>query len=58
MFDFFKSSEQVMQEQLFNIKFTAKSMIRQSKKCEKNEKAKRKLLAKALKDGNIDIARV
>ena len=58
MFDFFKSSDQIMQEQLFNIKFTSKSLLRNSKKCEKNEKAKRKMLAKALKEGNVDIARM
>jgi|EP00949_MAST-11_sp_MAST-11-sp1_P005252 charged multivesicular body protein 1 len=47
-----------LDKQLFNIKFAAKSMGRNSKKCEKNEKAAKKKLKKAIEKGNMDGARI
>mmetsp|Transcript_10041 Transcript_10041/g.35167 ORF Transcript_10041/g.35167 Transcript_10041/m.35167 type:complete len:205 (-) Transcript_10041:76-690(-) len=41
----------------FNLKFTSKSLARQSKKCEKEAKKLRKKVADALKKGNLDVAR-
>lgn len=47
-----------LQKQLFNLKFTAKSLMRNSKKCEKNEKSNKKKLKKAIEKGNMDGARI
>lgn len=45
-------------EHLFNLKFAAKDLERQSKKCEKEEKAEKVKLKKAIAKGNMDGARI
>eukprot|EP01029_Cantina_marsupialis_P029660 TRINITY_DN781973_c0_g1_i1.p1 TRINITY_DN781973_c0_g1~~TRINITY_DN781973_c0_g1_i1.p1 ORF type:complete len:202 (-),score=89.72 TRINITY_DN781973_c0_g1_i1:184-789(-) len=47
-----------LQKTLFNLKFTAKSLERESKKCEKNEKAQKKKVATAIKKGNMEGAAI
>ncbi|XP_065183221.1 charged multivesicular body protein 1b-like [Sycon ciliatum] len=47
-----------MENQLFNLKFAAKQLTRNSKKCEKEEKAEKVKLKKAIQKGNIDGARI
>lgn len=47
----------VCAEQLFQLKFTSKSMAREAKKCEKAAKKQRKKVAASLKKGNMDLAR-
>lgn len=45
-------------EQIFNLKFTAKQLQRSSIKCEKDEKAERLKVKKAIEKGNIDGAKI
>ncbi len=45
-------------EQIFNLKFTSKQLSKQSKKCEKDEKAARLSVKKAIEKGNMDGARI
>lgn len=47
-----------LEKQLFNLKFAAKNLERSSKKCEKEEKAEKLKLKKAIQKGNIDGARI
>ncbi|XP_071522498.1 charged multivesicular body protein 1b isoform X2 [Panulirus ornatus] len=47
-----------MEKHLFNLKFAAKDLERQSKKCEKEEKAEKVKLKKAIAKGNMDGARI
>jgi charged multivesicular body protein 1 len=47
-----------MENQLFNLKFAAKQLIRQSKKSEKNEKAQKLKLKQSIEKGNMDGARI
>lgn len=47
-----------LENQLFNLKFTSKQLERQSKKCEKNEKAQKLKLKKAIEKGNMDGAKI
>ena len=47
-----------LHDQLFNLKFTAKQLGRNSKKALKNEKAEKKKLKKAIEKGNTDGARI
>jgi len=47
-----------MENQLFNLKFTAKQLARQAKKCEKEEKDEKLKLKKAIEKGNMDGARI
>ena len=47
-----------MQQTLFQLKFTAKQLVRSSKKCEKNEKTQRKKIKKAIEQGNMEGARI
>ena len=47
-----------LQDTLFNLKFTAKQLGRNSKKAVKNEKAMKKKLKKAIEQGNVDGARI
>ncbi|KAJ6238460.1 charged multivesicular body protein 1b [Anaeramoeba flamelloides] len=44
--------------QLFQLKFTGKSLARQSRKCEKEEKKQLRLLKKAIQKGNQEGARI
>eukprot|EP00441_Pelagodinium_beii_P004389 CAMPEP_0197689812 /NCGR_PEP_ID=MMETSP1338-20131121/107424_1 /TAXON_ID=43686 ORGANISM="Pelagodinium beii, Strain RCC1491" /NCGR_SAMPLE_ID=MMETSP1338 /ASSEMBLY_ACC=CAM_ASM_000754 /LENGTH=224 /DNA_ID=CAMNT_0043272195 /DNA_START=204 /DNA_END=875 /DNA_ORIENTATION=- len=52
------SSQKQMDNVLFNLKFTSKGLVRSSKKCEKNEKAQRKKVEKAIRKGNKEGARI
>jgi len=47
-----------MEKQLFNLKFTSKQLQRQSKRCEKNEKANKLKLKQAIEKGNMDGAKI
>lgn len=49
---------QKMQNQLFQLRFTAKSLVRESKKCEKDVKANKKKCKTAMEKGNIEGARI
>ncbi|VDK65690.1 unnamed protein product [Onchocerca ochengi] len=43
---------------LFNLKFASKELQRNSKKCEKEEKAEKTKLTNAIKKGNMEVAQV
>jgi len=43
---------------LFNLKFASKQLLRDSKRCEKEEKAEKAKLKKAIEKGNTDVARI
>eukprot|EP00741_Cyanophora_paradoxa_P011233 tig00020554_g10852.t1 len=60
MFDFLKgkSTEDKLFDQIFQLKFTAKQMIKASTKCEKEEKEERFKLKKAIEKKNMDGARI
>ncbi len=45
-------------DNLFNLKFAAKQLQRQSKKSEKNEKAQKLKLKQAIEKGNMEGARI
>jgi charged multivesicular body protein 1 len=47
-----------MDKHLFNLKFASKQMARNAKKCEKEEKAEKLKLKKALQKNNIEGARI
>ncbi|CAG0916774.1 unnamed protein product [Notodromas monacha] len=47
-----------MENHLFNLKFAAKELQRQSKKSEKEEKAEKLKLKKAIEKNNMDVARI
>ena len=47
-----------MEKHLFNLKFAAKQLLRDSKRCEKEEKAEKAKLKKAIEKGNMDVARI
>jgi len=47
-----------MENQLFNLKFTAKQLSRMSKKAEKEEKAEKAKVKKAIEKGNMEGARI
>eukprot|EP00456_Euglypha_rotunda_P055557 TRINITY_DN4525_c0_g1_i2.p1 TRINITY_DN4525_c0_g1~~TRINITY_DN4525_c0_g1_i2.p1 ORF type:complete len:240 (-),score=57.47 TRINITY_DN4525_c0_g1_i2:95-733(-) len=47
-----------MENYLFNLKFTAKQMAREAKKCEKNSKINQNKCKKAMEKGNTDGARI
>merc|ERR1712223_1158129 len=53
-----KMSSAQMEKHLFNLKFAAKQLNRDSKKCEKEEKAERAKLKKAMEKGNMEVARI
>ena len=44
--------------QIMELKFTSKSLQRQAKKCEKDEKAEKLKVKKAIEKGNLDGARI
>lgn len=54
----FGSGNNNMEKHLFNLKFAAKNLERQSKKCEKEEKAEKVKLKKAIQKGNLEGARI
>jgi len=43
---------------LFNLKFASKQLLRDSKRCEKEEKAEKNKLKKAIEKGNMEVARI
>jgi len=47
-----------LEDEMINLKITSKQMIRSSKKCEKNEKLNIEKLKKAIKQGNMEGARI
>ncbi|GJW83460.1 ESCRT-related protein CHMP1A [Tanacetum coccineum] len=47
-----------LMNQIFELKFTAKTLQRQAKKCEKDEKTQKLKLKNAIQKGNIDGARI
>merc|ERR1712055_1170892 len=47
-----------MEKHLFNLKFAAKELERNSKKCDKEEKAEKLKLKKAIEKGNMEVARI
>ncbi|XP_002730680.1 charged multivesicular body protein 1b-like [Saccoglossus kowalevskii] len=47
-----------MEKHLFNLKFAAKDLARQSKKCDKEEKVEKTKLKKAIQKGNMEGARI
>jgi charged multivesicular body protein 1 len=47
-----------MQKQLFNLRFTAKSLSRESNKCEKDVKEHKKKCKQAMEKGNVEGARI
>merc|ERR1712227_1066174 len=47
-----------MEKHLFNLKFAAKELERCSKKCDKEEKAEKLKLKKAIEKGNTEVARI
>ncbi|KFM61159.1 Charged multivesicular body protein 1b, partial [Stegodyphus mimosarum] len=51
-------SASAMEKHLFNLKFAAKEMERNSKRCEKEEKAEKAKLKKAIQKNNMEGARI
>merc|ERR1711993_76306 len=47
-----------MEKHLFNLKFASKQLLRDSKRCEKEEKAEKTKLKKAIEKGNMEVARI
>ncbi|KAM9846595.1 charged multivesicular body protein 1b [Aulostomus maculatus] len=47
-----------MEKNLFNLKFAAKELQRNSKKCDKEEKQEKAKVKKAIQKGNMDVARI
>uniref|UniRef100_A0A3B1J2I3 Charged multivesicular body protein 1B n=1 Tax=Astyanax mexicanus TaxID=7994 RepID=A0A3B1J2I3_ASTMX len=47
-----------MEQHLFNLKFAAKELQRSSKKCDKEEKAEKAKVKKAIQKGNMEVARI
>lgn len=47
-----------MEKNLFNLKFAAKELQRSSKKCDKEEKAEKTKVKKAIQKGNVEVARI
>ena len=51
-------STATMEKHLFNLKFASKQLLRDSKKAEKEEKAEKAKLKKAIEKGNMEVARI
>lgn len=51
-------SQEKLLNQIFQLKFTSKGLVRQAKKCEQQEKAEKVKVKKAIEKGNMDGARV
>ncbi|XP_059919642.1 charged multivesicular body protein 1b [Gadus macrocephalus] len=47
-----------MEKHLFNLKFAAKELQRNSKRCDKEEKAEKAKVKKAIQKGNMEVARI
>ncbi|KAI3970734.1 hypothetical protein MKX01_024381 [Papaver californicum] len=53
-----KSGQEKLMEQTFQLKMTSKSLVRQAKKCEQEEKSEKLKVKKAIEKGNMDGARI
>eukprot|EP00250_Pteridium_aquilinum_P002620 c12842_g2_i1 orf=1-222(-) len=53
-----RGSQAKLLDQIFQLKFTSKSLVRQAKKCEKEEKSEKVKVKKAIEKGNMDGARI
>eukprot|EP00945_MAST-04E_sp_MAST-4E-sp1_P000233 g233.t1 len=51
------SGQKSMQNEIFNMKFTSKQLVRRYEKYEKQSNKRKKEVAKAVKDGNLEIAK-
>jgi len=51
-------STSAMENHLFNLKFAVKELERNSKRCEKEEKAEKLKAKKAIQKGNVEVARI
>eukprot|EP00850_Spirogloea_muscicola_P001994 SM000007S20954 [mRNA] locus=s7:1092460:1093074:- [translate_table: standard] len=51
-------NQEKLLEQIFQLRFTSKSLVRQSKKCEKEEKEEKLKVKRAIEKGNMDGARI
>ncbi|MCL7039036.1 hypothetical protein MKW94_019877 [Papaver nudicaule] len=51
-------NQEKLMNQIFELKFTSKSLQRQSRKCEKEEKSEKLKVKKAIEKGNMDGARI
>ena len=47
-----------LEDELFNMKFTAKTLLRNAKKCEKNQAVQKTQLKKAIAQGNMEGAKI
>ena len=47
-----------LRDQIFNLKFTSKQLVRQARKSEKEEKSEKLKIKKAIEKGNIDGAKI
>lgn len=52
------SSQEKLLNQVFQLKFTSKSLVRQARKCEAEEKNEKVKVKKAIEKGNMDGARI
>lgn len=53
-----RGSQEKLLNQIFQLKFTSKGLVRQAKKCEQDEKAEKVKVKKAIEKGNMDGARI
>ncbi|KAI5079684.1 hypothetical protein GOP47_0005163 [Adiantum capillus-veneris] len=53
-----RGSQEKLLNQIFQLKFTSKGLVRQAKKCEQDEKTEKVKVKKAIEQGNMDGARV
>jgi charged multivesicular body protein 1 len=53
----FSTNDKLM-DQIFNLKFTSKQLVRASRKCEKEEKDEKLKIKKAIEKGNADGAKI
>ncbi|CCI46594.1 unnamed protein product [Albugo candida] len=51
-------SKKTLEDDLFNMRFTAKGLVRSAKKCEKNQIVQKSKLKKALEQGNVEGAKI
>ena len=51
-------NQEKLLEQIFQLKFTSKTLVRQAKKCEKEEKDEKLKVKKAIEKGNMDGAKI
>lgn len=52
------SRKNKLEDELFNMKFTAKTLLRNAKKCEKNQAAQKAKLKRAIEQGNMEGAKI